>query len=288
MGVINITPNSFSDPKLYLNTDTLIKTLNKFLANSSLAFDFGFESTAPMNQAISLIDERARFDLFFEQVKELDFSGHWISFDTYKPQNFLYFEEQFKSRYNNCGFIFNDVSGVLDEEVIALLKSKKNQENFYYIFSSTHIPKRENVLKHMLYLETRDIIESSFESFTNGFEKLNAIGFKDKIIFDPCFGFSKSYDQNWELLNRFDELLKNLELQNITVPWLIGISKKSFLRQSLSEAVDPTRDLYKDSELIHAEIISDLISKKLGHLIFRVHEPDVVTSVECKIYIKDL
>ncbi|MDD4972943.1 MAG: dihydropteroate synthase [Bacteriovorax sp.] len=272
LGVINITPNSFSGQNILLNSETLKSTLNHFLAIPSLVIDFGFESTAPMNLAISKEEERLRFDSFFDTIKDMDLSNRWISFDTYKPQNYLYFEEKFKTRYHDCGFIFNDVSGVLDSEVLQLLKSKQYQENFYYLYSSTHIPSRNNVLDHMKFINDGDIIQMSFEHFTKGHAQFREIGFLDKILFDPCFGFSKSYQQNWDLINRFDELVLKLKNNKINVPWLIGISKKSFLRKSLPDSIDP----FNDSEILHAQIIEDLVSAQLGHLLFRAHDPELV------------
>lgn len=272
MGVINITPNSFSDANKNLNSENLKSTLNDFLTFPNLAFDFGFESTAPMNTAISLLEERQRFDHFFEQIKDVDLSGRWISFDTYKIENFLYFESQFQSRYKNCGYIFNDVSGVIDDELLLFLKTKNKDENFFYIYCYTHIPSREFVLNHAQYIKDGDILETCLNHFKKGLDLFNQAGLKDKIIFDPCFGFSKSYDQNWDLINRFDLLVQKLQEISITAPWVIGISKKSFLRKSLTQSFDP----FADSEILHAKIIKNFWEKKLGHLIFRVHDPKLV------------
>lgn len=281
MGVINITPNSFSDTtSMLLDQDVLKQTINQSKKIPGIIFDFGFESTAPMNSAISKLQERERFDIFFENIADVDLDGRWISFDTYRPENFRYFEEKFKSRYSNCGFIFNDVSGVIDEDLIELLKTKRQQSDFYYIYTSTHIPSRDNVLNHMQYLSIgEDIVSESSRHFSEGLKKFKEIGILNKIILDPGFGFSKSYDQNWDLINRFDELVDDLELDSKKVgrdfTWLIGISKKSFLRKSLVDSSDP----FRDSEILHAQIIKGLIEKKLGHLIFRVHDPFLVESL---------
>jgi len=272
LGVINLTPNSFSDQNKFLNSDALTSGLLGLKSITSLAFDFGFESTAPMNFPVTKEEERARFDLFFDQIKDIDLSGRWISFDTYKCQNFLYFEEKFRSRYNDCGLIFNDVSGVIDNELLSLLTHKKNQENFYYIYTYTHIPSRDSILKHMEYLREGDIVQMCLKHLRSGYEKFIEIGVQDKIIFDPGFGFSKSYNQNWDLLNRFEELNSALLNDGIMAPYLIGISKKSFLRNSLVHSSDP----FKDSEIIHAKLIKDLVSKNLGHIIFRAHDPMLV------------
>lgn len=272
LGVINITPNSFSDGNYYSDLKTLQSTLINFKSIPGLAFDFGFESTAPMNISVSAAKERERFDTFFHNIKDIDLSGHWISFDTYKIENYLYFEEQFKSRYKNLGFIFNDVSGVIDSELISLLKERRLKENFFYIYCSSHIPSRDHVLDHMKFIKEGDIVEMCFETFNKGHEIFKEIGILEKIIFDPCFGFSKTYEQNWDLINRFDELVHKLKEQNIRVPWLIGVSRKSFLRKSLPHSIDP----FNDSEILHEQIIRDILSKKVGHCLFRVHNPSIV------------
>ena len=272
LGVINITPNSFSDPKKYLDKQTLHAAILKFYKIPNLIFDFGFESTAPMNSAISVKEEKARFDNLFDQLKDVDLSGKWISFDTYKIENFSYFESQFKNRYQDCGFILNDVSGVIDDDLIAFLKTKINQDNFFYIYNGTHIPDRSLVLNHKNYISNEEIIKASLQHFTKGFAVFKELGIHPKIIFDPGFGFSKSYEQNWKLLENFDELVHKLENLGIDVPWVIGVSKKSFLRQSIPESLDP----FADSEILHTKIIKNLLVKKLGHLLFRVHDPDSV------------
>lgn len=276
MGVINITPNSFSDTISHLHHSAeLITKLNQFKKIPALVFDFGFESSAPMNSAITSHEERIRFDLFFEMIKEVDLSGQWISFDSYRPENYIYFEERFKSRYHNCGFIFNDVSGVLDAPVLDLLKSKKGCGDFYYLYTSTHIPSRDQTLSHMEFLRIGDIVEMTATHFKNGFQKLAAIGMNQQLILDPGFGFSKSFEQNWDLIHRFDELVWNLKDAGIDCPWLIGLSKKSFLRKALPASNDP----FGDAEILHAKLIKEFIVKKSGHLIFRAHDPFLVESV---------
>lgn len=286
MGVINITPNSFSDTKNQpLVLSQLKKNITKFSQNKNIILDFGFESTAPMNTAITALEERARFDDFIVNIEDIDLSECWISFDTYRPSNYQYFEDQFSARFLNCGYIFNDVSGVIDLELIDFLKKKRHQENFYYLHASTHIPSRDNVLNHMQYINEGDVLKMCEQNFKEAYEEFRAIGFEKKIIFDPCFGFSKSYEQNWDLINHFDELLVSLGLQGIKTPWLIGLSKKSFLRKALPESIDSLIDPFEQSEILHQKLIKELKLKTLNsngpkaHLIFRVHDPEIVERV---------
>lgn len=271
LGVINITPNSFSDPKKHLDQATLIETLSKFKKRSDLVFDFGFESTAPMNQSISLEEERFRFGQFFENIKDFDFNNCWISFDTYRPSNYLYFERIWNERFVGCQFIFNDVSGVIDNELIDLLRLKLNQSNFHYVYCTSNIPTRDLVLKHMSFAQDGDIINSVYKNITNAFLKFKELGIENKIILDPSFGFSKSFEQNWDLINGLPDLIRRIRNEGIGNTWMIGVSKKSFLRAKLENSKKP----YEDSEVLHSKIIKDIINEKLGHVMFRVHDPGI-------------
>lgn len=275
MGVINITPNSFSDStSLISNKELLLQTLNQFRKIPGLIFDLGFESTAPMNKSIDAILERERFDHFMDSIKDFDFSDNWISFDTYRPSNYLYFEEQFKKRYSGCSYLFNDVSGVLDIELKELLEQKRKGEDFYYLYTSTHIPSRDLVGKHMQNVSSRDIIEVTRNKFSEVVRLFSELKMDHKLILDPGFGFSKSYEQNWELINRF----KELEI-SFSQPYLIGLSKKSFLRASLPNSLDP----FKDAEVLHAELVEKFLKSARTQLIFRAHDPFLVESIHARL-----
>ena len=281
MGVINITPNSFSDPGYYLDDKTIKDSLVKFLKKPDLIFDFGFESTAPMNQAISAELERERFDIFFDQIEDVDFNFRFISFDTYRPQNFLYFKEQWSKRYSGCHYLFNDVSGVLDDSLVELLEQISHEDNFYYLFAFTHIPSRDLVSKHMNYTENKDdICESARIKFIKAHQFFSDFALKERLIFDPCFGFSKTYEQNWQLLEGLPILLKECKREGISASWLVGVSKKSFLRKFLQKSHQVALQVYSDpfseSEILHENIIRKLLAQNLGHLLFRVHDPEIV------------
>jgi len=273
MGVINITPNSFSDPKKFFHTVQLEETLKSLQNRRDLILDFGFESTAPMNDSISDSEERARFDLFFERIKDIDLSDRWISFDTYRPSSFRYFESRFKERYRGQGFIFNDVSGVIDQELETLLKDKKNDPFFRAIFSFTYIPSRELTGKHMTFLREGDGMALAIEHFKAAEKKFKEWGVDHEVIFDPCFGFSKTYEQNWELIHHFQTLKEAFSPER---SWLIGLSKKSFLRKSL---LPETADLFGEAEKLHEKLLQNFLSTTNGHCFFRVHDFEIVERV---------
>lgn len=286
MGVINITPNSFSDTlKSSHSPDaaSFFKKMNHFKSIPGLIYDLGFESTAPMNEGISGPLERQRFVDLMTSLSPQEFKDHfqdnWISFDTYRVENYRYFEDTFNSRLFGCGFLFNDVSGVIDSPLLEFLHTKKDEPHFFYIFNNTHIPLRSAVSKHMSFQKNdKGAVLMALDHFHKGMEEFKKNGVDHKILLDPGFGFSKNLDQNWELVEHFDDLLSGLSRLGINGPLLIGLSKKSFLRSRFPDSLDP----YQESEILHAQIIKEmsLLAKGRGiQLIFRAHDPYLVESV---------
>jgi dihydropteroate synthase len=267
LGVINRTPNSFSDHGLSLNPLHFETQLQSFLEMDSVIVDIGFESTAPMNQAITKEVELERFESFLEASKEFSFEDKFISFDTYKIQNFEKMTESFRRLHPKAHFIFNDVSGVLDDELKATLLNFK-AKNFYYIYTFSHIPDRGKVLEHMNYAcVDSNVIEDAALAFNLAHDWFKSFQMDDKLILDPGFGFSKTYEQNWQLINNWSELEAKT---NLDVPMLVGLSKKSFLKRALES--HPGLDL----EGLHKKCIQNIQKASKGNLLFRVHNPKIL------------
>jgi dihydropteroate synthase len=275
LGVINRTPNSFSDHGTSLDPDFFTRQLQSFLDDPTVIIDIGFESTAPMNSAITHEEEKERFLDFLEASKSFDFQDRYISFDTYKPANFLFMCESFKRLHPKARFIFNDVSGVLDLELKEALLNFKGQ-NFYYIYTSAHIPSRDLVLQHMSFVKTEAIIEATASAFKNAHEWFKGIGMEKNLLLDPGFGFSKSYEDNWVLIDEFEELEEKISNFNILNPLVIGLSKKSFLRKKIetSELLTPEK-----LEELHLKLICDFLKNKKNQLLFRVHDPRIMNKI---------
>lgn len=267
LGVINRTPNSFSDQGLSLNPVHFESQLKSFLEDPTVIVDIGFESTAPMNQAVSAHEEFSRFESFLEASKNFSFEDQFVSFDTYKVQNFLSMARAFRALHPKAHFIFNDVSGVLDSELKeALLKFKA--EDFYYIYTFAHIPARDQVLDHMKFVRPEmDVIDEASKSFNKAYNWFKSFQMEDNLILDPGFGFSKTFEQNWQLINRWSELESKTHLD---IPMLVGLSKKSFLKKALE--THPGLDL----EGLHKKCIQDIQKASKGNLLFRVHDPKIM------------
>ena len=274
LGVINITPDSFSDQTRYNDKLNLEQVLKNFKNYPDLVFDFGFESTAPMNTPIAIQAERDRFDHFFHFLKDFDLNGCWISFDTYNIENFRYFESQFKERYQSCHYIFNDVSGQLDQELEEFLKIKVQSSDFYYLHNFTYLPDRTNVQSHMDYVIADNISIAAVEHFKAAYKWFQDIGFDQRLIFDLGFGFSKSYEQNWQLIHEVPKIVNNLKKVGIDKPWVMGISKKSFLKKASLSNTEI------ELETLHLQVITAWMQKNCGHLLFRVHDPGIVLQAQ--------
>lgn len=269
LGVINMTPNSFSDGGIHLDREVLKKSLLEFSKIKNLIIDIGAESTAPMNQAISHESERERLDLFFEVADQIKLFQiiKIISIDTYKIDTFEYVYQQIRLRDKKIKIIFNDVSGVIDRDLFTCLQSKSD---IFYIYSATRIKNRNLVLNHMKdFSESKNISKEIHQQFLKTIKLFKGNNLDQILILDPAFGFSKTHEENLFLLDQFP-----IYSQNIDYPFLIGISKKSFLRRDI-ESNDPK----SDSELVHFYFLKQF--QEQGKLLkkqvfFRVHDPSII------------
>lgn len=274
LGVVNATPNSFSDGHLNLNQDYQDKQLQKFkTANYSL--DIGAESSAPFNDPISFDEEWQRLDHYFKEHLERLRSFRTISIDTYKPQTMKAFLEKYAHQFEHI--IWNDVSGVIDDECLKLLLDFPSVD---YVLCHTLIPSRDKTLDHMKYLDAGLGVESLKLFFEQGLEKFEKAGINQgRIFLDPCFGFSKTTEQNLELLESLHKIAP------ISKRWLIGISKKSFLRhlvlQESPEMDGDKQALLAASEVPHWKFLSQFARdfNSVEELIFRVHEVGNITKI---------
>lgn len=251
MGVMNVTPNSFSDGGEV--------TPDNFLAKLSAlgpldVLDIGAESTAPMNQSISWESEWERLLPFMSLLKE--FPGA-LSFDTYHPETV----EEILRYYVNHGWdrelIWNDVSGKFDGFVRDYLSLSPK---FSYVLCHNLAPNRALAGKHMDYVDP-DLTLEKVRDYLLPF----AI---PQVYFDPCLGFSKTYEQNWEILENFQKL------QEMTGhgKWVIGFSRKSFLRKKFDLPLDKKQEL----DEIHGNLVEQYKMNWRGEVLVRTHRPDLL------------
>ena len=271
MGVINITPNSFSDGGSTFSLDSFLERWDNLIDQKVSILDIGAESTAPFNNPVDEKEEQARFEkMFFPLLGTLKFPSI-ISIDTYRPAVFKFVYKEVKKILPGQKFIWNDVSGILDETLWETLNSCPDA---HYVFGHTLVADREDVSNHMGNVLAGDPILKLREHFRDGLEAFLKKGMEKRVIFDPLFGFSKTLDQNWELIKKLPFLIKEF---GVGQRWLLGISKKSFLQKKLPESLSNVEAL-NYSEYLHSMILSRWMHQLNDyHLILRVHDPIVVS-----------
>jgi dihydropteroate synthase len=252
MGVINITPDSFSDGGQFLDTKEAVKHALELVAQGANIIDLGGESTRPGALRVKLEDEQARVLPVIKELAantEFKSSGAIISIDTMNAQTAALAVAAGAS-------IVNDVSGGLaDEQMFAALKDL----NCKFIIS--HWRGFSETMDSMNNY-TSVAIDVAKE-LTERVAKAQAAGIsKDRLIIDPGLGFAKDIAQNWHLVARLDELEK------LGLPILVGASRKRFLAGAL-EPEDAAGVSNQRRDLATAVLTALLLQRKLWGV--RVH-----------------
>jgi len=259
MGVINITPDSFSDGGQFLDSNEAVKHALELVREGANIIDLGGESTRPGALRVKIDEEQARVLPVIEalmQNAEFKASGAIISIDTMNaPTAALAVAAGAE--------IVNDVSGGLaDEQMFAELKNLKCK------FIVSHWRGFSETMDSMNNYTSvaRDVAEELIERVA----KAEAAGIsRDRLIIDPGLGFAKDIAQNWHLVARLDELEK------LGLPILVGASRKRFLAGAL-EPQDAAGVSNQRRDLATAVLTALLLQRKLWGV--RVH--NVATTLD--------
>jgi dihydropteroate synthase len=275
MGVINITPNSFSDGGRYNSAQTFAERLEMLLAWKVTFIDVGAQSTAPFNDPIAAQEEAWRFEEclwpalqnYRDQYRQHPFT---LSIDTYRPEIFHAIYWRAKALHPQFKLIWNDVSGVLDETTAETLQDCSDAD---YIFCHNLAADRNKSFAHMkTVLPLGDVRAALVGYFSAGREFFAARGFTERVYFDPTFGFSKSTEQNISLLQQLPLLVKEF-LPNQR--WVLGISRKSFLRK-LTSAQTPESDSVRQAEYAAVGFYIQWLKTLQDYsIVYRLHDPAV-------------
>jgi dihydropteroate synthase len=259
MGVINITPDSFSDGGQFLDSSEAVKHALELVREGANIIDLGGESTRPGALRVKLEEEQARVLPVIEalmQNAEFKASGAIISIDTMNAQTAAL-------AVAAGAAIVNDVSGGLaDEQMFAELKNLKCKfiVSHWRGFSETM-----DSLNNYTSV-AKDVAEELIERVA----KAEAAGIsRDRLIIDPGLGFAKDIAQNWHLVARLDELEK------LGLPILVGASRKRFLAGAL-EPQDAAGVSNQRRDLATAVLTALLLQRKLWGV--RVH--NVATTLD--------
>jgi dihydropteroate synthase len=245
MGIINVTPDSFSDGGDFNKVERALRQAEKLVSEGADILDIGGESTRPKSKRVPFEEEIQRVTPIIEAIsRRFEIP---ISIDTSKS-------EVAKSAVEAGAEIINDVSGLRFDETIGevAFKYKTGMVLMHLRGEFTTMHQQEPV---------EDILPEVINGFYWSLEKAESFGVKkESIALDVGIGFSKNLTQNLELLARLNEI----SVQFKDFPIRVGTSRKSFIGKILSEA-DPKKRL-------SGSLSSIAIAVWNGAKIVRVHE----------------
>ncbi len=245
MGILNVTPDSFSDGGKYFSVETAVTRALEMIEQGADIIDVGGESTRPKGvygdtQKISVDEELSRVISVIERIAKS--TDAVISIDTTKS---VVADEALKAGAS----IVNDISGLKFDERIAAVTAKHNAALVVMHIQGTP----ETMQQHPLY---NDVVADVKEELRRSVEKAKSAGVHN-IIIDPGIGFGKNLEHNLKLLKHLKEF------QELGHPILIGTSRKGFLGTILNTTVD---------ERIEGTAASVAVSIMNGANIIRVHD----------------
>ena len=250
MGVLNITPNSFYDGGKFKNEFEIINQVQKMLTNGATFIDIGAYSSKPKAEFVSELEEINRIIPIVKLLKK-EFPNIFLSIDTFRSA-------VAERCIEEGAALINDISaGILDEKMMKIIAKYQVPYIMMHLKGTPQtmqsLTNYENIIKEIIYY------------FSIQISKALELNINDLII-DPGFGFSKTIDQNFEIL-------RNLEIfKNINLPILAGISRKSLIYKTL--------DINPEFALNGTTVLNTLLLTK-GISILRVH--DVKEAMECII-----
>lgn len=242
MGILNVTPDSFFDGGRYKTEKKVLKRAEEILQQGGTVIDIGAVSTKPGAEGISTKDEIDRLLPAVKAVKKA-FSNAFVSIDTYRSWVALKVIEE-------CGpCIVNDVSGGNFDVNMFDTIGKLGVPYILMHMQGTPLKMQENPVYE-------DIIRDISLFFTEQVKKLTKAGVKDVII-DPGFGFGKTIEHNFELLNRLDSF------KVFQLPLLVGVSRKSMIFKLLGA---------NPEEALNGTSVVNTLALMGGADILRVHD----------------
>jgi dihydropteroate synthase len=242
MGILNMTPDSFSDGGKFNLEKKAIKRIDEMIKSGADIIDIGGESTRPGSKIILSEIEWKRVEMVIKKFKK-QFSKTLLSIDTRKS---LVMRNSIKYNVD----IINDVSCFkFDRESIKTIKNKNLWKVVHHMQGTPQTMQIDPKYQHVL-LDIYDFFEKEVA-------KLKKDKFQDKIILDPGIGFGKNLKHNLMILNKISIF------HSLGFPILIGTSRKRFINQ-ISKNFDT-------KERLGGTLSSVLFSLSQGINIFRVH-----------------
>lgn len=241
MGILNITPDSFSDGGKFNNEKSALLHTEKLLNEGAEIIDIGAQSTRPHAEFLSAKEEMRRIGKIISEIKR-NFPETLLSLDTF-------YAETVQFGYDEGIDIINDISGgQYDENMLNAVAETRLPYILMHI-NSTYESMHEKI-------NFTDITLSINQYFSKKIQELRKKGIKD-IILDPGFGFGKTVEDQMKMIDEIRFLGFG------QYPLLIGISRKSFIYKPLGKS---PLDINQETQKLHLKVLQQ------GAKILRVHD----------------
>ncbi len=248
MGILNLTPNSFYDGGKYTNDADVLKQVEQMLFDGADFIDVGAYSSKPNAEFVSEQDELDRLIPIVKSILK-EFPNTLLSIDTFRSQ-------VAKQAIEAGACIINDISaGNLDDKMMETIATLQVP----YIMM--HMKGTPQTMMQLSNYE--DVVKEVLFYFSEKIALARSFGINDLIV-DPGFGFAKTVEQNYEILQKL-ELFSILEL-----PLLVGVSRKSMIYKTLGTTIE---------NALNGTTVLNTLALTKGAKILRVH--DVKEAVEC-------
>ena len=248
MGILNLTPNSFFDGGKYLEKAAIVTQVKKMLSEGATFIDIGAYSSKPNAEFVSVAEELSRIIPVVELLVQ-QFPAILISIDTFRS-------EVAEACIEKGAALINDISaGKLDDKMLGIIAKYKVP---YVMMHMRGTPQTMSTLTAY-----DDVMKEVLLYFSERVATARNLGIND-IIVDPGFGFAKTLEQNYELLQKLEFF------QQLNLPFLAGISRKSMIYKVLKNSAN---------ESLNGTTALNAIALCKGASILRVH--DVKEAMEC-------
>lgn len=251
MGILNVTPDSFSDGGQFNNVNNAVLHCQEMIAAGASIIDVGGESTRPNADAVAVDEELQRVVPVIRAIREQCGDDIWLSIDTSNPK-------VMEAAFNAGADIWNDVralrwAGAADMaarlDIPVMLMHMRGE------------PTTMNDLAHY-----DDVVTEVLSELGVRINEVTAVGVKrSNIIIDPGFGFAKTYAHHCSLLTQLDRF------KAFDLPVMFGISRKRFLAQVLSNSGIDTLAETQALERDPIGTAAGLMALQQGACIIRTH-----------------
>lgn len=253
MGILNVTPDSFYDGGKYLSEVRLIERIHRIVEEGADIIDVGAYSTRPGAAFVDEKEEIGRLSLAVELIRKY-YPRALVSIDTFRAK--------VAEEIITClgPVMVNDISGGTMDEGMFEYVARAGVP--YVLMHIQGTP--QTMQKNPVY---GDVVQEVRDFFVERIARLNGLGF-DNIVLDPGFGFGKTLEHNYKLMNGMDSY------SELGYPLLVGISRKSMIYKLLGGTPD---------DALNGTTVLNTIALMKGAVILRVH--DVKEAVEAvRIY----